>query len=129
MGSYLAEELVIQNDFILKAAGQQRLIRVTRIPDPGLAHEIEACLMGDHCSLSLSIGTEEYRGTKHTLECGNQSPILRTALLHPEDVEHLGGTAECDCLFPLPHGEGSEKNGDQAVLTPRNSVGRMAGYL
>ncbi|MGI9071276.1 MAG: hypothetical protein ACR2JB_08165 [Bryobacteraceae bacterium] len=82
--------------------------------------------MRDHGSLSLRIRAEEYRGAKHALKSGNESPLLRTALLHPEDVEHFGSTAERDGLFLLSHREGSEEDRNQAVLSPWNSVCGMA---
>jgi hypothetical protein len=59
------------------------------------------------------------------LERGDQAPVLRTTLLHAENVQHLGSAAERDGLFLLAHGERGEENRDKAILAPGHAILRM----
>jgi hypothetical protein len=47
------------------------LIRVARIPDPRLAHEIKAPLMHRRSPFPLDVGPEEDGRAKYTLERGD----------------------------------------------------------
>src|SRR4051794_31400095 len=85
--------------------------------------------MSDQCSLRLGIGPEEDRRPEDTLKSSHQPTILRTALLHPEDLEHLGGTAKRDRLFSLPDRQCRQENGNQPILAPGDTILRMAGHL
>lgn len=129
MRCHLAEELIAQHDFIFKPAGQKSLVWIARIPDPRFAHEIKTRLMRNHRFLMLPVSAEKYCGAKYTLKGGNESPILRAALLHSEDVQHFGGAAKRNRLFLLAHGKRSEEDRNKAVLSPWNSVVRMPGDL
>jgi hypothetical protein len=44
-------------------------------------------------------------------------------------VQHFGGTAEGNRLFLLPHCDCGKKDGDDAVLAPRQAILRMADNL
>jgi len=50
-------------------------------------------------------------------------------LLHSEDVQHFGCAAESDGLLLLPHGKRSQKNGNEAILTPRHTIYGMTSDL
>src|SRR5260370_42665036 len=105
MRCHLSEELCAQYDFVFEAAGQETLVRIARVPDSRLAHEVETRMVRDRRFLSLCVGAEENRGTEDSLERRDQAAVLRTALLHAEDVQHFGGAVECDGLLLLSHGE------------------------
>ena len=81
-----AEELFPEHGLILCG--------VSGVPDPRLTHEIESGAMNHSGVLTLRIGSEEYRGAEDPLERPNQPPILGSALLHAESVQHLRGAAE-----------------------------------
>ena len=85
--------------------------------------------MHDWRLLPLYIGPKEDSGSEYPLEGGDQAPILRATLLQSERVEHFGSTAEADCLLLLPHGERSQKNGNQAILAPGQAIRRMSRHL
>ncbi len=89
MSEDLPEKFMAENDLVLEFARQSLLIGVPGIPDPGLAHETECCLMDNHGFLTLCVGPEEDRCSEDPLERRHQSPILRPALLHAEGVEHF----------------------------------------
>lgn len=52
----LAVELVAENDFIFKAAGQHLLIWILRIPNAGLAHEVEPAMLHHRRLPPLRVG-------------------------------------------------------------------------
>src|SRR6185312_2008920 len=88
-------KLLTEHDHVLTVAGQELLIRVTRVPDARLRHdEVEAGAMNDSRTFSLAIRSEEDRCPKDSLERGDQTPVLRTALLHHEGVQHGSGALE-----------------------------------
>lgn len=59
------EKFVTEDDLILEAARQNGLIRIARIPDPRLPHEIKSRLLHHRRFLVLRIGAEEYRRSEH----------------------------------------------------------------
>jgi hypothetical protein len=79
--------------------------------------------------LALGIGAKEDGRAEHSLKRCDQSAVLGTALLHSEDIEHFGCTAEGNGLFLLSHGKCRQENGNQAVLTPWNTILGMTGDL
>jgi hypothetical protein len=79
--------------------------------------------------LSLRIGPKENGCPKYSLEGGDQSAVLGTALLHSENIQHLRGTPKRDRLRLLSHGECRQENGNQSILAPGHPVLRMAGNL
>jgi hypothetical protein len=81
----LTIKLIAQNDHILTVARKELLIGISRIPDPGLAHEIEPGAI-DNGSAVPRISAEENRGPKDSLEGADKAAILRTALLHAKCV-------------------------------------------
>src|SRR5207237_356880 len=86
-------------------------------------------LVRNCCFVTLRIRSKKNRRTKDSLKCRNEAAILRAALLHSEDVQHFSGTAECDGLLLLSHGECGKEDGNEAILSPRNSVRRVPGHL
>ena len=98
-----AKELVAPHDLIFETAAQKLMVRVARIPDSCLAHQVEPGLVRDYRSLTLGVCAKKYRGTEHALKGGNQSSILRTALLHTEEIQHLGCATKCDGRLLLSH--------------------------
>ena len=101
MAHNLFEEFVTENNLVLKAAGESRLIRVSRIPDPRFAHEVEPRSVHHSRLFSLRVGAEEYCCTENTLKCRDQSAILRSSLLHAEGIEHFCRTAKLNRLTLL----------------------------
>ena len=79
--------------------------------------------------LTLHVGTEEDGGAEDALECGDQPAVLGTALLHAEGVQHFEGARERDSSALLPDRQGGEEKGNQAILAPRQPIGRMTGDL
>jgi hypothetical protein len=71
----------------------------------------------------------ESLGAENPLKRADKSPVLRTALLRPEDVEHLGRTFEGNPPTPLPNRQRGEKDRNQPILSPGQTVGGMTGDL
>jgi hypothetical protein len=63
------------------------------------------------------------------LKRAHEPPILGSTLLHAEGVQHLGRTAESNDSALLFDCECREEYRDQAVLTPRQPIGRMTRDL
>ena len=122
MSEDLPKEFVAEDDLVLKFARQGLLIGVPGIPDPGFAHEAESCLMDDHGFLTLCVGPEEDRCSEDPLERRHEAPVLRSALLHPEGVQHFSRAAEPNYSVLLTNGERSQKERDEPVLPPRQSI-------
>jgi hypothetical protein len=80
-------------------------------------------------SLALSVGPEEDGRSENPLKGTDQTPVLRSALLHSERVEHSGGTIEGDSRGLLPDREGSEEDWYEPVLSPGKTVARMPRHL
>ena len=129
MSENLPEKFIAENDLILKLARQGLLIGVPGIPDPGLAHEAESCLMDDHRFLTLSVRTEEDRRSEDPLERRHETPVLCPALLHPKGVQHFSRAAEPNYSVLLTNREGGQKDRDEPILTPWQSVPGVPGHL
>jgi hypothetical protein len=56
------------------------------------------------------------------LESGDQSPVLCTALLHAEGIEHLRRTPELNVLALLTDRQGGQEDRNEPVLAPRETV-------
>jgi hypothetical protein len=125
----LPEEFIAEDDLILKLGRQSLLIGMPRIPDAGFAHEAEPCLMDDHGFLALGVSAEEDRRSKDPLESRYETPVLRSALLHPERVQHFSRAAEPNYSVLLTNREGGQKDRDEPVLAPRQSVRGVPGNL
>src|SRR5580692_3875930 len=54
--------------------------------------------------------------------CGHQAPVLRPALLRAERIEHLRRAAKPIHAILLPNGERRPKDGNEPILTPRQST-------
>lgn len=100
-----------------------------RVPGSGLTHKVKSCLVRDRRLRCLRVRSEEDRCTEDPLKGGDQPPILRSSLLHPEHIQHFSRTAERDGLFLLPHRERGQENGYQAILSPGNTAVRMPDHL
>jgi hypothetical protein len=75
---------------------------------------------------SLSIRAKEDRRAEDTMERSHEPAVLRTALLHPERIQHLRRAAESDPRTLLPDRERREKDWDQPVLPPWQSEARLS---
>jgi hypothetical protein len=126
---YLAIELVTQDDHVLTIPRQKLLIGVFRIPDPGFAHEVEPRAMDNGGTFPLGVGAEKDGCPKDALKGCNESPILRTALLHAEGVQHLCSAAEGNPCCVLTNRKCRQKDRHEPVLTPWQSVTRVSSDL
>ena len=122
-------KLVAQHDYVLHFAKWRFISRKARAPHLSLTHEIETGAVKNGGSLGLCISTKENRRAKDPLKCPDQSPILRSALLHAEGVQHVGGICKCDRAALLTNGQCSQKNRHKAILTPRNAITWVASHL
>jgi len=73
----------------------------------------------------LTIRSEEDCRSENSLERSYETPVLRAALLHAEGVQHCGGTFECNLRRFLPDRLRREKDRDQPILSPRQTVARV----
>jgi hypothetical protein len=86
-------------------------------------------MVKDVSPLRLCIRAEENRRAKDPLKCCDQPPILRSALLHAESLQHVGGTCKSNRPALLANGKRSEKNRHKTILAPRKAITWMAGHL
>ncbi len=77
----------------------------------------------------LVVGSKEDGRPEDALKGSNKSPILRTALLHSEGVQHLRRAAEGDRCRLLTNRKCREKDWNEPVLPPRQSVARVPSDL
>ena len=83
-----------------------------------------------YCSVfPLGVRAEENRRTEDALKGTHEPAVLRSALLHPEGVQHFSRAAKPNHATLLPNSERRQKDGNQPVLTPWQSVRRVSGYL
>src|SRR5215467_2528993 len=129
MGLNLSVEFFAQNDPVLAISRQQLLLGIAGIPDSSFRHETESGTMNHHRPLRLRVGPEKDGRAEDSLERRDQAPVLRTALLNSEGVEHGSGTFKHDLWRLLPDRLRRQEDRNQAVLSPRQSVARMPGHL
>lgn len=122
MAHDLVEELVAENNFILKGAGKCGLICIARVPNAGLAHEVEPRSMHNRGPFSLHVGAKEDRCTEDTLEGGHKPSVLCPALLHAKGVEHFRCASELNRLTLLADCQRGQKDRNKPVLSPRETV-------
>ena len=79
--------------------------------------------------LPLRVGTEENRSSKDPLKGTDQTPVLGSALLHSEGVEHCGGTVERYPWRPLTDRKCREEDRHEPILTPWKAIARVTGDL
>jgi hypothetical protein len=77
----------------------------------------------------LGVGSKEDGRPENALKGSNESPILRTALLHAEGVQHLRSAAEGNPCCLLTNRKCRQKDRYEPVLTPRQSVTRVSDDL
>ena len=118
-----------EHDHVLHSAGRRFFRRYARAPDLSFAHEVKTGVVKDASSHRLCIGTEENRRAKDPLKRCNQPPVLRSALLHAESLQHVGGTGKSNRPALLANGQCSQKNRHKAILTPRKAITWVAGHL
>jgi hypothetical protein len=97
----LAVELVTQHNHILELIGNRILVRISAIPDLGLAEEAEPRPLNHLGRSPEGVGAEEDGGPEDPLECCHQSPVLLATFVHVERLQHLGGGAEANRLTLL----------------------------
>src|SRR5689334_10821629 len=107
----LTVELVAKYDHVLAVARKEPLIWISRVPDACLTHEVKPGAVDNCGALSLGVCTKENGCAKDPLECGNETAILRSALLHAEGVQHLRRAVERNSGSLLPNGECRKENG------------------
>ena len=129
MGLNLSIELVAQNDPVLAISRQQLLVGIAGIPDASFRHETESRTMNDDRPLRLRVRAEKDGRAEDSLERGDQPPVLRTALLHSEGAQHLGCGFKHDLRRLLPDRLSRQEDRNLAIVSPRQSVARMADYL
>jgi hypothetical protein len=122
-------ELFAQNDDVLAIAGQEGLFQISRIPDSRLRHKVEAGAMNHRGPVPLSVRAEKNRRAENALERSDQPPVLGTALLDTEGIEHFGGAAERDPRGLLPNCHRSQKDRNQPILSPWKPIAWVAGDL
>src|SRR4051795_9820605 len=118
----LVVEFLREDDQILTVSRESQLCRVLRIPDSGFAHEAESGFVHDRRHGPGRVRSKEDRCAEDPLESRNETAVLRSALLHSERVEHLGGVRKVDASGTLASGQSREKEGDQPILSPRETV-------
>src|SRR5262249_54969185 len=99
---------------------------IAGIRDSSFRHETESRAMNDHRPLRPRIRAEKDGRAEDSLERGDQAPVLRTALLHSEGAEHLGGVCKHDLRRLLPDRLPRQEDRNQAILSPWQPVGGMA---
>ena len=85
--------------------------------------------MNNRSPLSLHVGAEEDRCAEDALESGDQSSVLCPALLHTEGIKHLRRASKLNRLALLTYCQRCQEDRNQAVLSPRETVRRMACHL
>ena len=63
------------------------------------------------------------------LESADQPAVLGTALLHAESVQHFKGARKRNGSALLSDRQRGEEEGNQAILDPRQPIGRVTGDL
>ena len=129
MSEDLPEEFIAENDLVLKLARQALLIEISGIPNPCLGHEIEAGAMDHGGPVLLGVRSEEDGSAEDALKRCNKSPVLGTALLYTECIEHFCGAVESDPRGLLSNGHCRQKDRNQSILSPRESIARVTGDL
>src|ERR1700691_815625 len=122
-------ELFAQHNRVLAVTWQVLLTGIAGVPDARLRHEVEPDLVNDGCFVALRIAAEENRCAKDSLKSAKQPSVLGAALLHAKGVQHFGRTPEGDRLPLLPDCQSCQEDRDQAVLSPRQAVVGLTGYL
>jgi hypothetical protein len=122
-------ELFAQHNHVLAVTRQVLLTGIAGVPNARLAHKVEPRVVDDRGLFQLHIGAEEDGGAEDALESADQPAVLGTALLHAESIQHFKCAGERDSSALLPDRQGSEEKGDQAILAPRQPIGRMTGDL
>ncbi len=115
----LTIELIAQQDHVLAVAWQKPFQAAAGVPDSGLGHEIESSAVNDRRALELCFCSEEDGRPKDPLKGCDQPAVLRTTLLKPKGIQHLGGAAEGDPWRSLSNCYGSQEDREKAVLPPR----------
>jgi hypothetical protein len=73
----------------------------------------------------LAVGAEEDGRPKDALKSSSEAPVLRTALLHAEGVQHLCSAAKGNARCLLTNRKCRQKDRDEPVVTPRQAVARV----
>jgi hypothetical protein len=129
MGLDFPVELFAQHNHVLAVTGQVLPTGIARVPDARLVHKVEPRVVDGRGLLQLHIGAEEDGGAEDALKSADQPAILGTALLHAESSQHFKCAGKRDGSALLPDRQGREEKGNQAILAPRQPIGRMTGDL
>ena len=123
------KKLLTEHDLVLQLSWQRVLRGMAGIPNPGFTHEIKSGAVNHGGAFTLCVRSEEDRGAEDSLKRAHEPRILSSTLLHSEGVQHLCRTAESNDSALLFDCQRREKDRHQAILTPRQPIGRMAGDL
>jgi hypothetical protein len=113
---------------IVEAFLQRWLELVVAIkPKLHLINEVEAAPVDNGVFLEMIFGSEENVGGKDSLESLDHAAIVGAVLGQAKEFKDLGGRFEVDRTGVLFHREGSDPDGNQAVLAVRD--GRFIMHL
>jgi len=88
--------------------------------------KVKASQVDDWCFFWLLFCAEENRGGKDSLESLDHAAIMGAVLGQPKEFQDLGGRCKVDRTGFLFHGEGSDPDGNQAVLAVRQTEPRVS---
>ena len=80
-------------------------------------------------AIPLSVRAEENCRAEDALKVSDQAPVLGTALLDTECVQHFGGAVERDPSRLLPNCHCGQKDRNQSILSPGEAIARMTRDL
>ena len=125
-----AIKLVAQDDYVLEGVRSvQRFGLWSVVPDLGFAQEIETGHSHESAGCTVFVGAEEDRRAEDALKCRHQSPVLFSALMHPEGVQHLRCASKLHYRALLSNGKRGKKDWNNAVLAVGNAKLRVTRDL
>jgi hypothetical protein len=122
-------EVVTEDYDVLGSLEQRHWTSTAVIPDLSLAEEVESGRVDHLRAAQPVVCSEEDGGSKYAFEGRDQPPVLFSAFLHAEGFQHLGGGRKAIRLALLTHGQGRQKNWNDAVLSEQKAVLGMARNL
>jgi hypothetical protein len=90
-------------------------------PELQAIKEMEAGPVEERSGSRVIFGSEENGGTEEPLEALHEAAVVGAVFGKMEKVEHLGGRIEMKLAGFLPQGERGDPDGNEAVLSERQS--------
>jgi len=118
----LAKHDFILEDFVRRYMGFVAIVE----PKVRAIEEVKASHVDDSRYFRLLFCPEENRGGKDSLESLDHTAIVGAVLGQAKEFKDLGGRFEADRTGLLFHGEGSDPDGNQAVLAERQAESGMS---